>query len=147
MSTHAPTLYVAEPPTAYLYRPPMVVDCSVIVAALFEEETRAQAYEMMVGKTLCAPYLLDVEFVSVALKKSRLGWPAPSVKQALADYAVQNIELYDTDIPSQYALALRYNLSAYDAAYLWLAAELKTTLATFDKKLALAAKTHFASLP
>ena len=118
-----------------------------MVAALFEEEARTQAVEMMSGRQLFAPYLLDFEFVSVALKKNRLGWPAPSIQQALADYAVQDIELHDTDTSTQYELALRYNLSAYDAAYLWLAAELKAPLGTFDKKLALAAKSHLASLP
>ena len=66
-------LYVAEPPAAYLVRPPLVVDCSVLSAALFEEETRDQALGLMTGKTLHAPYLLDHEIISVALKKGRLG--------------------------------------------------------------------------
>jgi predicted nucleic acid-binding protein len=44
-------------------------------------------------------------------------------------------------------LALRYQLSAYDASYLWLAAELKCPLATFDEKLATAAQTHLSQLP
>ena len=48
---------------------------------------------------------------------------------------------------AQFALALRYKLTAYAAAYLWLAAELKAPLATFDEKLAVAAQAHLASLP
>ena len=43
-------------------------------------------------------------------------------------------------------LPLRYNLSGYDAAYLWLAAKLKAPLATFDQKLGEAAKTHLGML-
>jgi predicted nucleic acid-binding protein len=43
-------------------------------------------------------------------------------------------------------LCVRYRLSAYDSCYLWLAAELKAPLATFDEKLATAAKTHLAGL-
>ena len=39
------------------------------------------------------------------------------------------------------------DLSGYDADYIWLAAELKAPLATFDRKLATAAKAHLASLP
>ncbi len=45
-----------------------------------------------------------------------------------------------------FELATRYNLSAYDAAYLWLAAKLKAPLATFDAKLGEAARAHLASL-
>ena len=140
-------LYVAEPPAAYLMRPPLVVDCSVLSAALFEEETRDQALSLLTGKTLHAPYLLDHEIISVALKKGRLGWPESVITLALSDYAQHDIELHRTAAEAQHQLALRYKLSAYDAAYLWLAAELKAPLATFDQKLAAAAQTHLASLP
>ena len=51
----------------------------------------------------------------------------------------------ETDQHEQFELALRYDLSGYDAAYLWLAAELKAPLATFDKKLA-AAHAHLSGL-
>ena len=57
-----------------------------------------------------------------------------------------NIELHAIDPVQTLDLALRYSLSAYDASYLWLAAELKAPLATFDEKLAAAARTHLASL-
>jgi len=140
-------LYLAEPPVSYLIRPPLVIDCSVLSAAIFNEETRLQAMHIMSGKKLNAPYLLDHEIISVALKKTRLGWPAQAITDALADYAVQDIQMHDTDIQAQHALALRYGLSAYDAAYLWLAAALKAPLATFDKKLGTAASAHLSSLP
>ncbi|MEO7640652.1 MAG: hypothetical protein ABIU07_04475, partial [Ramlibacter sp.] len=54
-------LYLAEPPASYLFRPPLVVDCSVLSAAIFGEETRLQAMQIMAGKILNAPYLLDHE--------------------------------------------------------------------------------------
>ena len=57
------------------------------------------------------------------------------------------IELHEIDVQAVYALALRYQLSAYDAAYLWLAAELKAPLATFNAKLATAAQAHLSTLP
>lgn len=146
MSAGHPLLQVAEPPASYLQRPPLVIDCSVLSAALFDEPTRAQAVGLMSGKKLFAPTLLDSEMVSIALKKSRAGWPEASVAQALADYAVQDISRHPADVQVQYALAERYRLSAYDAAYLWLAAELHAPLATFDAKLAQAARTHLAGL-
>ena len=139
-------LYVAEPPTAYLYQPPIVVDCSVMVAALFEEEVRAQAISLMAGKKMYAPNLLDHELVHVAVKKIRSGWPTASVRLALASYAAQAIELHETDPLEQFEIALRYDLSAYDAAYLWLAAALRAPLATFDQRLAEAAQAHLGQL-
>ena len=140
------TLYVAQPPAAYIVRPPMVVDCSAICGILFDEPWRAEAIARLCGKTLYAPYLLDHEVISVTLKKHRQHWSAESIAAALQDYDQYQIELRETDLAAQFDLALRYQLSSYDAAYLWLAAELKAPLATFDEKLGRAAQAHLASL-
>lgn len=146
MTTQVAALYVAEPPASYRVRPSLVVDCSVLSSAIFDEDTRLQAIQLMSGKVLHAPCLLDHEIVSVALKKSRMGWPVGAVLDAMADYTAQEIELHETQAVAQYELANQYGLSGYDAAYLWLAAALKAPLATFDKKLATAANTHLANL-
>ena len=137
-------VYVAEPPAAYLGRPPLVVDCSVLSAVLFEEDSRDEALRIMTGKTLHAPLLLDTEIASVALKKGRTGWPQAIIQDALSDYLQQAIEHHRPDVQAQCALALRYALSAYDAAYLWVAGALQAPLATFDAKLAKAARAHLA---
>lgn len=142
-----PGLYIAEPPAAYRLRPPMVVDCSAISAILFDEPARDQALERLAGHNLHAPNLLDHEIVSVALKKRKQDWPAASLALALADYAAYDLALHPIDLAAQHELALRYRLSAYDAAYLWLAAELKAPLATFDQKLATAGQAHLGALP
>lgn len=146
MTTSFQQLYVAEPPAAYAVRPPMVVDCSAICGILFDEPWREQAISRLAGKTLYAPYLLDHEVVSVTLKKHRLQWAPESLANALTDYLGFQIELRETDLKAQLDLALLYKLSSYDAAYLWLAAELKAPLATFDEKLGRAAQIHLASL-
>ena len=142
----APTLYVAEPPATYLARPALVVDCSVLAAVLFEEASRDEALARLSGRTLHAPTLIDHEIASVALKKHAQGWPAESISLALADYAEQALELHRSDVAAQCELAHRYGLSAYDAAYLWLAADIKAPLATFDRKLGEAAQRHLAAL-
>ena len=142
----APALYVAEPPAIYLARPPIVVDASAICAVLFDEPERAEAVASLCGKTPYAPCLLDHEIASVALKKRRRGWPTESLDLALADYSEWKIELRPCDFMGQYELAVRYGLTSYDAAYLWLAAELRAPLATFDAQLAKAAREHLASL-
>jgi predicted nucleic acid-binding protein len=137
-----PVVYVAEPPAAFLGRPPMVVDCSLLSAVLFEEPTRDDALRIIKGKTLHAPGLLDSELANVAVKKSRAGWSQAVVAEALVDYADQVIQRHRPDVQAQYALAMRYKLSAYDAAYLWLAGVLLAPLATFDEKLAKAARDY-----
>ena len=71
MSQRARVLHLAEPPSTYLFRPALVVDCSVLSAVLFEEQTRDAALQILTGKSLHAPSVLDHEIVSVALKKAR----------------------------------------------------------------------------
>jgi predicted nucleic acid-binding protein len=121
-----------------------VVDCSVLSAVLFEEDSRADALRILVGKTLHAPLLLDNEIVSVAAKKKRAGLPEALITRALAQYVQQDIGFHRPDIREQYALSVRYALSPYDAAYLWVAGLLQVPLATFDAKLAKAARAHLA---
>lgn len=142
-----PALLVAEPPATYLIRPPLVVDCSALAAILFDEASRDDALRHLSGKTLFAPSLLSHEIASVALKKRRVGWDASSIALALKDFADYPIELRPTDIVTQFDLATRYNISAYDAAYLALAAEIKAPLATFDKLLDAVAREYLQSLP
>lgn len=146
MSAPAPAFYVAEPPAAFNVRPPIVVDCSALSAVLFDEPARDEALARLVGRSLHAPHLLDHEIVSVALKKGRKEGPAEAFAQALRDYAASDIDLHPVDLAAQYELATRYGLSANDAAYLWLAAELRAPLATFDRRLAEAAQAHLDTL-
>jgi predicted nucleic acid-binding protein len=108
---------------------------------------RDAALARLVGHSLHAPNLLDHEIASVALKKLRQDWPADSVALALADYRAYDIQLHPVDIAAQFELAQRYQISAYDAGYLWLAAELRAPLATFDPKLAAAAQAHLNGAP
>lgn len=139
-------IFVAEPPAMYLSRPPVVLDCSVLSAVLFHEAARAEAMHHMSGKDLHAPTLLDHEVANVALRKQRQGLSAESVALGLSVYAAQQITLHRTDVARQVELALQYGLSGYDAAYLWLAAELKVPLVTFDAKLGQAAQRHLGGL-
>ena len=143
MST--PRLHVAEPPPHYRLRPPLVVDCSVVAGTVFSEPWQADADAQLTGRDLHAPYLLQCEIASVALKKARAGLAelAADGIQSAADMA---IELHGIEEGAVVALAQRYQLTAYDAAYLWLAAELKAPLATFDRRLGVAAQRHLSTL-
>lgn len=146
MTAAPPPPYVAEPPARYLVRPPLVVDSSILAGLLFQEEWERQAGDVIAGRTLHAPQLLAIEITSVALKKHKHGM-AEIAQDGLEAFAQLDITLHAVAQPQQVlALALRYQLSAYDACYLWLAAELKLPLATFDQQLAAAAREHLASL-
>lgn len=138
-------LHVAEPRSAYLHRPPLVTDASVIAAALFGEGHSDEAIALLRGRTLHAPHLLDPEIGSVALKKlrrERITWAA--VSDALQTYAQLAIERHAVTTDSVIAIAQRYEITAYDATYLVVAEHLNAPLATFDESLAKAARAHLA---
>jgi predicted nucleic acid-binding protein len=142
------TLHVAEPPAAYARRPRIVADATVIAAAIFGEAEQDQANALLQGRALVAPHLVDYEMTNVALKKlhrGRVG--AAEVAASLDDYAALAIERHGIDPRAVVALAQRYRLTAYDAAYLWLAERLEAPLATFDVALARAAQDHLAGGP
>ena len=139
-----PTLYVAEPPALYLVRPPLVVDCSALAGIVFQEAWQQKAQHSMAGRTLHAPSLLPYEITSVVVKKLRRG--EAHAADGLAQALDLDIELHEINAQEVFQLAKRYQLSAYDASYLWLAAELKCPLATFDEKLATAAQAHLSQL-
>lgn len=138
-------LFVAEPPQRYMVLPPLVVDCSTLAGLVFQEEWQAQAVERICGKALHAPSLLPFEIASVAAKKQKAG-RADIAADGLQMFAQMDIELHPVEPPAILALATLYRISTYDAAYLWLAAELKAPLATFDEKLADAAQAHLGGL-
>lgn len=139
-------LYVAEPPAASMIRRPAVVDCSLLASLVFDEPEREQALALIAGRALCAPRLLNDEVVNVAVSKLRRGLALDDARLALSKFAELAIEFAEPDGLSQFDLAARYALSACDAAYLWLAGELRAPLLTFDKKLADAARQHLQSL-
>ena len=138
-------LIVAEPRGRYGARPPLVVDCSVLAAVLFDEPNRDVAAQALAGKDLFAPDVLADELVSVAVNKARHGLEAVA-RQALVDFAELELTRCRSDLHAQWRLALEYELSAYDAAYLWLAAELGAPLVTFDERLGSAGRALLAGV-
>lgn len=137
-------VYRAEPGASLRVRRPVVVDCGVLAAVLFDEPGRAQALRQMAGMALHAPQLIDYEMASVALAKAREG-QGEVAAQGLADFRRLALVRAWVDPMPQAALAMSYRISSYDAAYLWLAAELKAPLVTFDARLARAARRHLGT--
>lgn len=118
-----------------------------MAAALFAEATADEAVALTAAYRLHAPALMAYELCQVARTKLRRGEAAVSVLQAqLVDFEETAIELCDVSLPAVLTLAQRYDLTAYDASYLWLAAELRAPLITFDRRLGVAAQEHMRSL-
>lgn len=141
----AEQLYVAEPGGRYTRYPPLVVDCSVLAAVLFDEPQREAAALAMAGKELFAPDLIDHEMVSVALKKAASGL-ADVARRGLVDLGDLRLTRRAVEARAQFALASLLEMTAYDAAYLQLAIDLGAPLATFDRVLGQAAQKALAGL-
>ncbi len=141
MST--PRLIVAEPQAAYLQRPKLVVDASVMTSLVFVEANAREAESWLRGRTLCAPYFLDAEVANAGLNKIRRRVLAQvEVLDALRQFGTLDIQRVRIKPAEVVEMATRYALSAYDGAYLWLASHLGAPLATFDARLGEAARKH-----
>ena len=141
----ADTLIVAEPGARYARHSPLVADCSVIAALVFNEPERDTAGRILAGHDIHVPNLIDYEIANVAVKKARSGF-GENAGQALDLYADFRLTRYEVEVSDQWHLAMRHELSAYDAAYLSLAETLGVPLATFDRKLGEAARRHLGQV-
>jgi len=141
-------VFIAEPPAIYLARPPLVVDASLLAACVFGEAERDAAEARLRGCSLHAPGLIDYELSNVAVTKVRRNeLTLETAVLALAEFSAMALERH-VPVPGEVVtIAALYRLSAYDAAYLWLAGMLKAPLATFDRQLASAASDYLGKLP
>lgn len=121
--------------------PVKVIDASAVAALLFSEPSAEAIADQVRECSLAAPTLLPFEIASVCLKKLRR---YPSQRSLLLEahslLARLQIAKTDVDFDEVVRLAEDQGLTAYDAAYLWLAHGLRAELVTLDKKLAAAAR-------
>ena len=124
---------------------PFVLDNSVVAGWFLEDQ--ATPYPDAIAARLeedraVVPALWQLEFAKVlrtACKRNRIA--AAQAQQVIEQICSLPIEI-DTDTPGPaelLALALRYDLSSYDAAYLELALRLQLPIATKDAALRQAA--------
>ena len=115
-----------------------VVDASAVAAILFDEPEAAPIAASVRGP-LVAPTLLRYELASVATTRLiRHPHQARAIQQRyelLDDLQLAYVEPEGSRLP---ALARRWSLSAYDAAYLQLALSRGAPLVTLDARLAAA---------
>lgn len=114
----------------------LVVDASAIGAIMFGEPEGPGLAVHLEGETLLAPSLLDYELTNLALKKvRRQREQASNVLVSL--HAALALPITRVVVPGidAFALATRTGLTAYDAAYLWLARSRDLELVTLDAEL------------
>lgn len=130
----------------------IVLDASAAVDWLLQTpagqriENRIYAHARTQIETLHTVHLLDVEFAQVLRRLVRQGaLTAKRAQEAIEDLAALRITRYAPMLLLNRIWRLRQNLSAYDAAYVALAEELKAPLITRDQRLA-AAPGHAAAV-
>ncbi len=134
---------VGEPRAEYLTEPRLiVVDCSVVAAQVYQEPERDIAISGMRGAALFAPDLLPYEILSVAVKKRRRGEHDAVVALGLELFSLFDLTFHRVPPAAVLPVARTYDLSGYDASYLWLAKQLNAPLFTFDRALQRAAQDY-----
>jgi len=115
----------------------VVVDASAVAAIAFGEPDGHTLVAHLMGETLLAPTLLDYELANIAWKKSRAHPDAAPLIQAALDAATR-LRIARVPVPAVDLLrvARETRLTAYDAAYLWLARTRDAELVTLDRALA-----------
>lgn len=118
----------------------LVVDASAVAALLFAEPAATEVADRLDGHVLAAPSLLQYELASICVKKSRRDPDsADGFRIALGRLNALDIRLTEVAPSDAASTALDTGLTAYDAAYLWLAHLLEAELITLDAELAKAA--------
>lgn len=116
-----------------------VVDASALAALLFGEPAGEEVGRRLGDSRLIAPSLLTFELGNTCWKKIRRH-PAlgPQLLSALSLLGELDLTLFEVEPPAVLDLALRRDLTFYDAAYLWLARSAGVSLVTLDARLAAA---------
>lgn len=111
----------------------VVVDTSYVMSWLLPDEKSPKS----VKEQMSAPELLVYEVVN-ALKTSvrRKRITGDIAQQLLFEFESWNIQYFKIDNELVLSLAIREELSGYDASYVYLANKLKCELLTWDKALA-----------
>ena len=117
--------------------PDKVVDASALAALAFAEPQAEAVIDEIDGYRLHAPMLVVYELMNVAWKRGKKQPAATALfLDALATIEQLRVAHRGVDQAAVVKLGLATGLTAYDAAYLWLARVLAIPLVTLDKKLA-----------
>lgn len=115
----------------------LVVDASAVAAMLFEEPEAETIRAHIRDESVIAPQLIDYELANICWKRVRRH-PATQAESLAMLATVALVSMTRVVVPPSEAarLAIRTGLTAYDAAYLWLAWSRDAELITLDRRLA-----------
>lgn len=114
-----------------------VVDASALAALLFGEPDADLVAQRLGNAALFAPSLVRYELASVCLKKVR-SYPDQQAGLVAALELYPRLGVVEAEVPAAELahLADRAGVTAYDAAYLWVAGHVGAPLLTLDQELA-----------
>ncbi len=113
-----------------------VIDTSVLIAVLANEQQKAHLIQLTTGGRLFAPPSVHWEVgnaFSAMLKRQRI--TAPAAQHALEMYASIPIRFVDIQLADALRLCAQHNLYAYDAYVLQCALTLNLPLISLDQSL------------
>ena len=114
----------------------IIVDTSIIIAVIINEENKKRIIELTKGSNLFAPASLHWEIgnaFSVMFKRDKL--TIKQAKIALRYYNEIPIRFADMDLENVLDIANKYKIYAYDAYFIATAKELNAPLFSLDKNL------------
>jgi predicted nucleic acid-binding protein len=119
----------------------VVVDASAVASLLFGEPDADAVAARLEGDRYAAPSLLRYELASVYTKKLRRN-PGQRARLREALRLLPRLGIDEVQVPTDGMAELveESGLTAYDAAYLWLALHLGAPLLTLDRRLTGAAE-------
>ena len=121
--------------------PGKVADASLLGAVAFGEPEAADAAALIGNAELYEPTMLGYELASIARRKI-LSYPGQRDGLLLGLHAILSLDMHwlEPEHGQVIELALECGLSTYDASYLYLARTLALPLATYDRRMQVAAE-------
>lgn len=114
----------------------LVVDTSVVISVITNEEHKPRLIEITKGEELVAPSSIHWEVgnaFSAMFRRKRID--LKQARKALEQYRLIPIRLVEVDLESSLLIAQQYGLYAYDAYFLECAVQFKLPLLTLDMVL------------